>query len=427
MDKKYVILTNTIFDIGGAQIYTRNKYVYLKEKGWNIFIFSICHGDTIILKELKRFESSIIRKLHYPPCIFSKRSQKKTINDMIEMLKLSLKLGEQDKIIIESHIISLSLWGELLSEKLKCKHLIYLLQESFSNLNISTMKFFDFKHKRRELAGITSKSLELLFKNYKSINSNENYWLKAACTNVVEDVHDPIIENIAKLDINIGCISRLQKAFIKTMIKEVVIFAKKNKDKNILLLLIGDAPDKITKKMIIYITKFSENIKLIFTGRMYPLPKKLFELIDIFIGNAGSARVSASEGALTLTVDVINHKPIGLLGYNTNDVLYSEYDTKSDLSISSMLEDIFINKKFQIKDKNNNYNNGLKNFMKEYDKHLSFLNSSVGEKEYCNVMRIKSINKKNTVKKILIRTLGITVYEKLVINFIKKRLSYLKI
>ena len=369
-----------------------------------------------MIDELKNFESNTILELRYPPFLFSKKTQNIVVNDIINRSLLNLLLKDNGEIIIETHTIETALCGELIAQKLNCKHFIFLLQEFFGKTPVSIMDYLDFKHKRKELVGISKKSLELLFKNYKTLHVNEKYSLKAVCsTNIVEDVDNPIIDNISKMDINIGCISRLEKSFINTMIDEIVYFAKRNKNKNIQLILIGGAPNISIEQNIIKKVKNAENIKLIMMGQMFPIPRKLFRIMDIFIGVSGSSHVSAYEGVLSMTLDVQSHKPIGLLGYDTQEFLYASSGTNT--SISTVLENVLIKRQLQ----NQNINIKLESidFRKEFNNHLDFIRSSAKDKEY-HTISIMDIGVKNMIKKVLITIMGIKGYENL-LKLMQKR------
>lgn len=399
--KKYIILTPNITNIGGAQIYVANKKKFLEEAGWKVEIYSIVEGQ-IIIKDINIFKNNIIKELLYSPLLYSKTKRLHIVNRL-------LKKDNFEELIIESNTIPLALWGEIVAKQTNGKHIIYLLNEYFEDFSNSIFKFLDFKHKRRELAGIHNRSLELLFKGYKKIAENERYSLRAVCGNSVGDVPNYILDNIQKKDINIGCISRLEKPFINTMIDEVVQFSEKISNMTIQLILVGGSPDESIEQKIIKKTKKVKNLNVIMTGRLFPIPKVLFKLVDIFIGVAGAAGVSANEGVLTLTVDVSNHKPIGLLGYDTFDTLYTNYDR--DISISEALEKILIKEQIQRKE-DIKINYKIVDFRKEYLNHLDFIYASDEKKYYYEINGIK-LETKDFIKKYLMKVVGINLYEEI--------------
>ena len=61
----YIILTRNIINIGGAEIYTLNKFLYLKER-FDVVIFS-CNCGKIYINELKNFKNYIFEELQIDP------------------------------------------------------------------------------------------------------------------------------------------------------------------------------------------------------------------------------------------------------------------------------------------------------------------------------------------------------------------------
>ena len=62
--KKYVILIQSFSDMGGAQMYIRNKVLYLREHGWTATIVAGL-AENVVIPELREFRVSI------PELIFS--------------------------------------------------------------------------------------------------------------------------------------------------------------------------------------------------------------------------------------------------------------------------------------------------------------------------------------------------------------------
>lgn len=202
------------------------------------------------------------------------------------------------------------------------------------------------------------------------------------------------------------------------MINEIIVFANKHKNLMIQLVLIGDSPKYKDIDFIINKTKQQKNIKTVLTGRLYPIPKNLFSKIDLFIGVAGSIRVSAIRGKLSLAINVDTHKPIGLMGVDTNNGRYGKSD-KYD-NISEAIESILIEQRLQenidllsIKIDKLNYND-------EFNEHMKFLDNSINTRIY-NTKDI--LKQKYTIrcvlKKILIIFLGINRFERL-IKYLRK-------
>lgn len=409
--EQYVFLAPNIALIGGAQIYLRNKSIFLDSKGWNVDIISF-EQKQVFIEELKKYKSSIIPELRFPPTFYSKSTRQRIIELILKKIQSNSCSVYQDT-IIETLTMDLALWGEEIAEKINGKHIVYLINETFKrSLTNKMYSFFDFKHKRRELAGISVRSLEMLFKNYKVLEPDESYSLRARCTNVVEEVNNPIIDSIKKSDIMIGSIGRLEKGYVRVLTMNSIAFANSNPTKRVSLVLVGGTRDVKLEMEIRRIASTCSNLELIITGFMYPIPRKLFSLVDIFVSVAGSAIVSAEEGVLTMTVDVNTGKPIGLLGYDTNSTLYS--DTEQTKSIVEMLQEVLIEKEMHEKKIPIKYEQTIPDFRQRYAEHMDFIERSEQEKEYYPVNEIKLVDKRGSIKKLLFRTLGRTGYDKLV-------------
>lgn len=396
-------MAECIYDVGGEQIYTKNKYSYLKTNGWEVFVFSISKGKSIVMKELKIFENCVIEQLRYYPFLLNKESRDKTIYRIIT----EINNDNNCEIVIESHGLSTSVWGEMIAHALDCKHFIFLLQEKFFNNHRAILDFFDFKHKRKELSGIKKESLELLFENYKKVDDSEKYFLSAVCTSKVETIDNIILDKLTKKDINIGCISRLQKPYIKTMIDEIIHFAIKYRRKKIQLVFVGSAPNRKIIKDIKNQIKPINNISLTLTGTLYPIPQKLFDLIDVFIGTSGSSYFTSNEGALTIAIDVVSNKPLGFIQYDPEKRLYSKSEIKT--SISEMLEEVFIMNK-KIKRVYNEKIFETVDYMKEFENHIDFIKNSNQNKKYFSFSS-KKIGIVNLTKKLVIQLAGVKGYE----------------
>ena len=414
MTKKYVILGYVLGNVGGGQLYIRNKYIFLKEKGWDVVVFGAQDRYKIMIDDLKIFEKNIIREMNYPPYVFTLKDRRRVIMTILDKASINLENSHKEDIVIESNTISGSLWGEILASEIGCKHFLYLLAESFPKLPKYILDFLNFKHKRKELTGINTKSLELLFYNYKELDDDEKYFLNALCTDVVADIPHTIIDSIDKFDFNIGCISRLQKPFVITMVDEIVYFCNNNVDKKIQLIFVGSSPEHESENRILKATNSITNLKVVFLGKLYPIPRQLFRLMDIFIGSAGSARVSLDEGVLTLAIDSLLHKPIGLLGIDTLNTLYSDYHKYDSISVA--LEDILIKRHFHEHYSSDDFSMyKRKTFRDEYNHHLNFINSSSKHPAYY-IIPNKSIGLRMRFIKLQIFAFGITASD----NFLKK-------
>ena len=397
--KLYIFLTSKIGDIGGAQLYIKNKQTFLRENGWKTMIFY--SNDKIVrLNELKDLNNYFfIPQLRFHPGSFSIGKQSKTLDKLKVLIGYKYQINDKLEIILESHFVNHSIWGEILGERLKAKHIVYLLSESFKNVPSKTLKFYDFKLQRKEIVGINKKSLQMLFKGYKKLKEVEKYtWIAGASINNVKEIQNKLLDSLKKKDVNIACISRLDKSYVKHIFLEVLKFANNHTNLEILFIIIGGTE---SKGLLEYFRKQSDELKnltTIITGNLYPIPKSVFNLTDIFISSAGGGMTSVHQGALTLAIDVKTHDPIGFLGIDTSNHTFTSGKSKYS-SVLDVLERIFIEKK--VPKTNKDFKNmGYHSIDKIYNDHLKLVNNKNREEYYY----------KNNIK---------TNYKYLLVRFIK--------
>lgn len=390
--KKYVFMIPSLSNMGGAQMYVRNKYLYLIDNGWDVIIIS-GQCSNVVINELRKFDYCF-SEIKYYKYFYSKRKQKKIVDKIVDIINP----GFNEDIVVESSTLRVSTWGESVAKELKAKHLIYLLQETNSFNNSYLLEFLKFKHKRRELAGISKSSLQKLFEPFFQLSSEESYYLSARCSNVEADVDSPYIQQIDKsqYDFIVGGLSRLEKEFVMSAIDDFYQYASENKQFKFLLLWIGDAPKgSVIPDLIIRKMQALPNVKFIMTGYLYPVPTRLLELCDVFISSAGSAWVCERSGVPTIIYDAHNFRPMGILGRTVKHTLYRE-ETDHIQEFNQLMDDILIEK--SIGRTTSHYKQGLPDFKD----HLSFLEQSCLEINYFDMDSIRV----NTIKERFIKFVG---------------------
>lgn len=394
MKKAYVVLFNCIVGMGGGQMYTYNKIEYMKHNGWDTFVFSSIQG-VIIIEELKRYKHLIFPIMASSPLVYSEKKVSKKIEEITEVLK------DFDNIVIESCSGHLALWGELIAQRLSCKHMVNLLDER-NDLIVPEeyLDFYRFKLKRRELSGITNQSLKMLFRNNGEITDDNCYFLPARCQNVVSDRVHYNFKSLIKNAKTLCTIGRLEKDFVMAAAAAYAKITNSRKNEKFNVIFIGGTNDRKIYKKIRYLFKSNENVNLQITGYMYPIPLDLVKYCDLFVSSAGSAGISYQYNRPTISIDAKDSFAIGVLGYTTQASLYRVNEKKQDVAelIEKILYYDYLNNYDYLPKKEVTSNDMLK-------VHLEFLDSSDKNKEYFPIDKL-SVSGKDKKKKIIRCILG---------------------
>lgn len=383
--KRYVFFSVDISNMGGGQMYVRNKLLFLKQQGWDVMIIPGV-STPIIIPELKAF-NKCFPEIMYSISYFSQKKQKAIVDE----ISLMIKEGEFDEIVIESSNIGTSTWAEVIAKNVGARHFSFLLTEINNVQNRNLRHFFLFKHRRHELACINSNTIKMMFSPFKTLTEDESYCLRAYSDNVEADTDSPFIAEVGnkknECDYVIGILSRLDKPFVIYAIKDICSFARLNCEKKILLVMLGGYHHSFSPQIIKEIIKNEENVELIFTGYIYPIPIRLLNLFDLFISSSGSSRVCSRSGIATIPYDARDLKPIGILGYTTNSTLFHDKDG-DEMDAVSLMKEVLIEKKYP--NRESHYNTSIP----DYSKHIEFMEQMEKEIDYfdTNSFRLQTLN-----------------------------------
>jgi hypothetical protein len=364
--QSYIFFTPNINNLGGAEIYVSNKANWLSMNGYRVVIISTKKGD-ILLKDLYKHRESIITELAWPPHFYCKFRRELIINKIIKII------GEtKEASIIESNSILISPWGEIVANHLNSKHIVFSLQEINSTKFKDLFYFVDFKNKRGELAGIKQESFKNIFKN----TWNKTRVLVAYQDNSPKDIKCEIKEKIRPADFTIASIGRLEKPYVIPILKDVVNYVKQKQDYKFNFLFIGGTDHSVQLNRIKKIVKGTDNLKLYITGFIYPVPISLIMVPDLFISSAGSCRMSAMHGKLTISIDTNDFKPIGIFGVNTNNTIHRVNEEKVELE--NLIDDILMKNLY----KSSEFKYNVDPIEPNYQDHINFINNSRKSKDY---------------------------------------------
>lgn len=321
--KKYIILARSIINIGGEEIYNRNKYVYLKDK-YDTSLISTGNGK-VYINDLKPLADNVVSELVNEPFYYSNKQRSKILSKLID--KCNLK-DTHEEIIIECHTVKLSLWGELLAKQIGGRSFCLLTEDRFPKISKSTSDFFQYKLNRHELAGINKASLQFLFSDTFKVPVEQSYFLSFYCTNVIEPVKSTLSIKKTDYDIVLGTITRLEKVCVPFILDNVLEFAKQNEDKKILFLYFGGSYDEKLEKQVIQKMSVCNNLTFIMTGILFPIPQVDVDLVDLFINVAGAATATKQQAIPTLTIELDIGKPLGIIGVTTISTQYKKAEEK---------------------------------------------------------------------------------------------------
>ncbi|MGN1077618.1 MAG: hypothetical protein ACI4ST_03805 [Candidatus Gallimonas sp.] len=396
----YIMIEVGIVGMGGGQMYIRNKAKYMNSKGWNTLVFSGLNGK-IEIPDLFQFRKYIIPELVSSPYVYSKQTVLKTINNIIAFLDKS------DKIIVESGAPHCAYWGELVAEKLHAKHIPFILDESpDKEIPKQYLPFYKFKADRRELAGIADNTFKLIFHDNNFV-ANYDARLPAVCQNVVVDYDSNVLAKIPRKGINIGIMGRLDKPYISIATDAVLKLADKHQNELFNVIYIGDTDLGNKEKRFRKAFHNYDNVSLVFLGYLYPLPRKLFDQIDYFIASSGSANVSYGENKPTISIDGIDGKAIGVLGFTTQNTVYREHEPKQEVAdlMEKIIFDNFLKDKEYIP-------RGIKPDISTFSVHLDFINNSARAVDYFPVFSLRAAGK-DRKKRFFRKLLGLKLYMKI--------------
>ena len=174
------------------------------------------------------------------------------------------------------------------------------------------------------------------------------------------------------------------------------------------MLLIGDTMGKSTAGAEISerLLREKDNVELIMTGYMYPIPTKLLEKCDVFFTSAGSAWVCARSGVPTIVYDGNDLKPIGILGRTTHSCLFRN-DDEPVQDFTKLMNQILVDKKYGKHAPS--YEDGLPDFRD----HINFINQSEKENKYFDLSVLHVENKIEKIHKFFVVLLGDVIYGKI--------------
>lgn len=315
-NKKYIIFTSGISDMGGAEMFTSNKIEFLKQTGWDVDVYFYRRINHIMIQNLEHFRHNRIPKLYYPPIAFTNKEVKEVVK------QIAYKSDTYTEVVIETQLLTLSYWGELLAEYIGAKHIVNIMEEHISTRDINDLKFLERKLKRNEILNMVNRNvLKRYFGSYVKLDYEKyihDYFVSPVCSNVTIN-KDIDLSYIRKADYTIISLGRLDKPYIIPMFIALKEYFIKHPYISYNLLVIGGSPQGDAEESINKLFLDCSNATVYHHGYLYPIPSNLIKRADIGIAMANSVDVLTNEGIPTINIDINDLNPIGYYKITTNN------------------------------------------------------------------------------------------------------------
>lgn len=327
MVKKYIILTPSIGNMGGAQMYVANKVGFLERKGWSVYVFYFNSFTKILIPTLEPYIQNRVKDMQYGCQYIPKYRLRRDISFISSKIHYN-----EDDVIVESQLVNLVGWGEILAEKLHGKHVVNYLEEKIDYSSPPLSNFMEFKLKRHEVlnssAGILRRGFGESFKeDYLNYTHTQSFF----CSNVVDYTKDQPL-GIEKADYNILSIGRLDKPYIPKLLSEVKAFASHHPNYRINFMMVGGSNSGEEEKSIVQFFSSQANVNLVMFGYLFPIPINIIKVADVGVSSSNSILVTANQGVPTICIDMYDFDSIGVYGYTTTNKLHESRDDKQSLS-----------------------------------------------------------------------------------------------
>ncbi len=319
---------------GGVQCYVAAKVKWLESHGWHVVVISSCSPKSkraCLLGTLNRFipYGNVFTSVHpheLPICVVKRQLQK-----MIGTIGF---IEEGEEVIVETWDSSTAMWGELLAKRIRARHLFWTANERYrlpGQRYEEKIEFYKYKMDRGEI--LTGYPLiNYLFEGYYKYKESDvlHFYITE---DPIQDVYCASVDTLTKADWNICYIGRDAKPYVPNIIKGIEMFAKNHEDKQIQFIIVGKVS---TRRKLLNSIK-CPNVSIIELGDLYPLPRQLYQKVDVVIAGSGSARHSVDEGAIVISTDTKTLQSNGILGYDTQSSIYAE-GKENEMTFESALE-----------------------------------------------------------------------------------------
>ena len=397
--EKYIFITMNVGGINGAEQYIYNKMNFLKKNGYQVFVFS-GRPEKILIDGFREYEGLVNTALRFYPYCLSQKGCEKVLKWILSVVNMR----DGDTCIVETSNVISSLWGELVAQRIGCRHLAINMQENHNHAQ-SMRDFLEFKWKRHELSGIFQGSVGAMLKK-TDLEVRPDMVVRAFCNNVVQDCEENFSRQFdPNADYTFGSIGRLEKEYVPVLLQQLTEYFKSHPDKKYNLLLIGGASDKHRLSWIKDAVSSCGNVTLVVTGQIYPIPRQLIQKADIFLSASGSAAISYYEKVPSIRVHHVTSDPVGIIGYDymLGDIVPP--DKRVDRSTIECVN-LLVNRSIDISYMENYEQSYNEKMYTEFARHLGF-GEEISEMEYYDAYSVRYKSRVYQICRIVCRIFGV--------------------
>lgn len=320
--KKY-ILFGPAYGIGGWQLYINARCRHLLENNIEFYLIfpPETGGGKIKLEFINKSKRFPLEQVE--PYWYSHRYVNKVIKEIMNFISYQV----QDEVFIESTNMIYSFWGEILAESTKGQNFCYLLHSHTKGFPLAWQKFFSFKYDQGLIAGQTEITIPELLEGLRDISEQDSRPIYAQWDGPICEARDDCNEYIQNLkDYKdrgyklIGYFGVLRKPHFLLLCEFMIKYSNKHLDDNFLFIAIGSSGEIRPEKKLYEIPDHVSNCKVYNIPEVYPIPRAIFELLDVCLASWGSSLHAATVCKRTIRLyDDVNLIPQGIIGINLQE------------------------------------------------------------------------------------------------------------
>lgn len=361
-------------------MFTSNKSQYLQKTGWDVRVFYANPKGDIKIDNLRQFKQNCIPEIGFGISYICKKRRNAIVSHICDGISPS------DETIVESHVMEMAYWGELIAKSCRGKSILNSMEENIKSFTDKEASFVEYKLKRWEVLNASVKAFNRYFNDrYKDEYAQYTHdYMRAFCSNVVTDDDESL--SLPSDGQSIMSIGRLDKPYVMPMFEEVKMFASQNKDKKYNVLVIGGSPEGSVENEIKNLFAGVGNVTLFMYGYVFPVPRNLVNKADVGIATANSVLVTADQGIPTISICINDLQPLGIFGRTTKNKFYRE--DEPILSVSTWLKKVLIEGKYpKVAPTEMDVDAELE---RVFGKQVDFLTLSPNDHQYYDVLSIYS-------------------------------------